>query len=133
MLIMFIQIQTDAPGLYVTTRPYVNATFTPAVSHINSVARNEADATHMTYPRQQLTESLPITDGGYLLPSLSILEARTDKITISYAPDGNLYAAATGNTTGANNAPTCSGYFQMGFCKFGMDEYQCLITSVVTE
>jgi len=105
---------TDAPGLYVTTRPYVNATFTPAVSHINSVARNEADATHMTYAAGTTDGKVyQSTDGGVSFTQLgSSFGGPTDKITISYAPDGNLYAAATGNTTGANNAPSAPGIFK---------------------
>jgi len=91
-------------AFYNSTRAYTNATFTPAMSGaINSVSRSGKDATHMTYAiGTTVGQIYQSTDGGVTFTTVGTWPgATTDKISVSYGPDGTLWAFANGTTNAA--------------------------------
>jgi hypothetical protein len=93
----------DPAGIYFSSRPYVNATFTPAATNINSIARSGKDATHMTFAvgTRQGTVYLS-TDGAVTFTQLAGIPGigSGERVKVKYASDGTLYAFdATPNTT----------------------------------
>jgi hypothetical protein len=105
-------LSTDAPAFYMSTRPYVNATFTPAINHINSLTRSGKDATHMTFAVGTTDGTVyQSTDGGVTFTQVGSGPGATgDKMSVSYAADGTLWVAATGNLT--STTPPTQGIFQ---------------------
>jgi hypothetical protein len=88
-------------GLYFSTRPYINATFTPALtSSINSVSRNSADTTHMVYVVGTRNGMVYVsTDGGVTFNQYGTGPGNaTDRMKVSYL-NGVLFCAPTGNGT----------------------------------
>jgi hypothetical protein len=93
----------DPAGIYFSSRPYVNATFTPAITNINSIARSGKDATHMTFAvgSRQGTVYLS-TDGAVTFTQLAGIPGigSGERVKVKYASDGTLYAfGASPNTT----------------------------------
>jgi len=88
----------DPPGIYFSTRPYVNATFTPAIANINSITRKSADATHMTFAVGSRAGTVyQSTDGAVSFTQVGSGTgpfSTSDRVRVSYSSDGTLYAFA---------------------------------------
>jgi hypothetical protein len=106
-------------AFYTSTRPFVNATFTPtSLNGIASVTRKSADKTLMTYAIGGCNGTVyQSTDGGVTFNQLgSGPGGAGDKMSVSYTPDGNLWVAATGNVGSATAPfialPTVGGVYE---------------------
>jgi hypothetical protein len=97
---------TDAPAFYVSTRPYVNATFTTttAVPGIASLARSGKDATHMTFAVGTTDGRVfQSTDGGVTFTQVGAGPGSAtlmDLEQVSYSSDGTLWAFSNGTFNG---------------------------------
>jgi hypothetical protein len=101
-------------AFYVTTRPYVNATFPSGMGAINSLTRSGADKTLMTYAigtnNGMVMQSV---DAGVTFGNVGTSPfASTDKVAVTYTSDGTLWAYANGNTSGSANYLPTSGIFR---------------------
>ncbi len=120
---------TVSQGFYVSTRPYVNATFTPALATvdathafgINSVARSAKDTTGNTFALGTGDGKVyQSTDGGVTFTQLGTGPGTFsltvgDRMSVAYMADGTLYAAATANTTSTTTSalnPLTAGIFK---------------------
>ena len=99
-----------APYFGVSTSPYTNAVFTPAMTGaINSLTRSGFDATHKTFAigtttgqvYQSIDGGLTFNMVGTALPT----GVSTDKLAVSYDSKGILWVYANG-TTASNALPT---------------------------
>jgi hypothetical protein len=109
-----VSASNAAPGFYMSTRPYVNATFNSAtaVPNINSLTRSGKDATHMTFAVGTTDGRVfQSVDGGVTFNQVGGNFAATDKISVSYTSDGTLWAVATGTTGVAPVALPTPGIF----------------------
>ena len=97
------------PALYISSRPYVNATFntTTAVPGVASVTRSGKDATHMTYAIGTTDGRVfQSTDGGVTFNQIGAGPGTTgDTEQVSYTSDGTLWAFSNG-TLNAVTMPT---------------------------
>jgi hypothetical protein len=114
------------PALYVSTRPYVNATFntTVAVPGIGSVTRSGKDATHMTYAIGTTDGRVfQSTDGGVTFNQVGTGQTpgvagtgglNGDIEQVSYTSDGTLWAFSNSTYNGVNpsTAMPTPGIFQ---------------------
>jgi hypothetical protein len=84
----------DSAGIYFSSRPYVNASFTPAIDKINSIARSGKDATHMTFAVGSRAGQVYLsTDGAVTFNALAAIPGiPADRVKVKYASDGTLYA-----------------------------------------
>jgi hypothetical protein len=104
------------PALYVSTRPYVNATFNTAtaVPGVASVTRSGKDATHMTYAIGTTDGRVfQSTDGGVTFNQIGSGPGSAtagDTEQVSYTSDGTLWAFSNGTLSGIT-MPT-AGIFQ---------------------
>jgi hypothetical protein len=93
----------DPAGIYFSSRPYVNATFTPAIVNINNVARSGKDATHMTFAVGSRAGTVyQSTDGAVTFTQVGTGTGpftSSDRVKVSYSSDGTLYAFANTPTT----------------------------------
>jgi hypothetical protein len=104
------------PALYVSTRPYVNATFNgaTAVPGVASVTRSGKDATHMTFAIGTTDGRVfQSTDGGVTFNQIGSGPGSAtagDTEQVSYTSDGTLWAFSNGTLSGVT-MPT-AGIFQ---------------------